>query len=152
MTEHQEQEHLEGPAESGASSGDAPGADGRDHAVFTELARLRERNERLERRWAAAKPFVDACFSVWDEAIGNRADTNTLRLEPPRVLEKFDRRLVRSMLSSVIDGLGALHDTFTEEEIDDQLRDSGGDPEQIGKRGAALVQELLEKRRLRSVP
>lgn len=43
-------------------------------------------------------------------------------------------------------------DIFTEHvskaEVDQDLRDAGGDPEAIGKRGAALVQELLEKRRL----
>jgi len=33
-------------------------------------------------------------------------------------------------------------------EVDQDLRDAGGDPDAIGKRGAALVQELLEARRL----
>lgn len=33
-------------------------------------------------------------------------------------------------------------------DVDQDLRDAGGDPEAIGMRGAALVQELLEKRRL----
>lgn len=43
-------------------------------------------------------------------------------------------------------------DIFTERvsktEVDQDLRDAGGNPEEIGKQGAALVRELLEARRL----
>lgn len=39
-------------------------------------------------------------------------------------------------------------DHVSKAEVDQDLRDAGGDPDAIGKRGAALVQELLEKRRL----
>lgn len=39
-------------------------------------------------------------------------------------------------------------DRVSKVEVDQDLRDAGGDPGAIGKRGAALVQELLEKRRL----
>lgn len=39
-------------------------------------------------------------------------------------------------------------DHVSKAEVDQDLRDAGGDPEAIGKRGVALVQELLEKRRL----
>lgn len=34
--------------------------------------------------------------------------------------------------------------------VDAELRDAGGDPEAIGKRGAALVESLLAKRRERA--
>jgi hypothetical protein len=39
-------------------------------------------------------------------------------------------------------------DHVSKAEVDQDLLDAGCDPEAIGKRGAALVQELLEKRRL----
>jgi len=41
-----------------------------------------------------------------------------------------------------------LSDRVTPAEVDQDLRDAGGDPDAIGQRGAALVQALLEKRRL----
>lgn len=41
-----------------------------------------------------------------------------------------------------------LTDRVSADEFDQDLRDAGGDPAAIGKRGAALVQALLEKRRL----
>ena len=34
--------------------------------------------------------------------------------------------------------------------VDEELREAGGDPEAIGKRGVELVEELLAKRRERS--
>ena len=88
--------------------------------------------DRMNRRWDAAKPFVDAVLDVWDEAIGNRPNEYALKMEPPRVLAKFDRRLVRSMLAPVVEKFGELHDTFMEAEIDEQSRAAGGDPEAIG--------------------
>ena len=41
-----------------------------------------------------------------------------------------------------------LTDAVTDEDVDSELRDAGGDPDTIAADGVALAKELLEKRRL----
>lgn len=98
-----------------------------------------ERRALLEARWQHAEPFVDAAIDLYNEALEDSFASG--------VVPTFDRRDVTRALAPAMNGLMALHETFTDAEIDDQLRKAGGDPVAIGERGKAQILELLQKRR-----
>lgn len=100
---------------------------------------LRHAVARLEARWQNAEPFVDAAIDLYNEALEDSFAAG--------VVPTFDRRDVTAALAPAMNGLMALHETFTDAEIDDQLRKAGGDPAAIAERGKAKILELLQKRR-----
>lgn len=65
-------------------------------------------------------------------------DLTALPVPQGQFLARLDASLAQDVLT----------DAFTDADVAAGLREAGGDPAAIGRRGANLAQELLERRRL----
>lgn len=107
-------------------------------ALAEEVYRLQREVTRLRSRWQHAEPFVHTVIDVYNE---------TEVAEGAQVIDKFDRALVRAMLKPAMDGLIALHGTLSDEEIRENLREAGYDPNALVERMRPKIEALLAKRR-----
>ncbi len=85
----------------------------------------------------------DLCFPA-------RSDVATYRLLPHRLCEAVPQASHKQeCLSRWKDSLAAdvLRPDYPEEEIDKELREAGYDPDEIGRKGAALALYLLSCRK-----
>lgn len=88
--------------------------------------------ERLQNRWRIAQVFVSASVETHDGALQRETYGGLLGF-------------VRTTLWPCIDSLRELVATFTDGEIDNQLREWGGSPTAISERGAETIRALLTR-------
>lgn len=98
-------------------------------------------SERLSRYHAARQHDGRGWMLVVLDAIGSSRAT-VLLVDLP---EDAARVILDDLRAAEV-----LEPSYPIEQINADLREAGGDPDAIGKRGASLVQELLAKRRERA--